>query len=105
MDLQRWSSSVCSRSALIKVFADVPAGHAGGTKVLSPPLPPLAVNYVERKVPMEFIEKALFSEDGRIKDGSKRIVVTGIGGCGKTQLIRRLIEKYKHLCVLIGSTH
>jgi hypothetical protein len=97
MDLLRWSSSVCSRSALIEIFADVTAGHAGGTKVLSPPLPPLAVNYVEQKVPMEFIEKALFSEDGRIKDGSKRIIVTGIGGCGKTQLIRYFIDKYRDL--------
>jgi hypothetical protein len=73
------------------------AASYGGAKVLSPPLPPLASNYVERKVPMEFIEKALFGEDGRIKHGSKKIIVTGIGGCGKTQLIRCLIEKYKHL--------
>jgi GTPase SAR1 family protein len=46
---------------------------------------------------MDFIMKALFDQNGRIKPGSKRIVVTGIGGCGKTQLIRNLIEKYKHL--------
>jgi signal recognition particle receptor subunit beta len=46
---------------------------------------------------MEFIEKALFDEAGRIKSGSKRIVVTGIGGCGKTQLVRKIIDKYKHL--------
>jgi GTPase SAR1 family protein len=46
---------------------------------------------------MEFIEKALFDENGRVKPGSKRIMVTGIGGCGKTQLIRKFIEKYSHL--------
>jgi GTPase SAR1 family protein len=45
---------------------------------------------------MGFIEKALFNEDGSIKSGSKTIVVTGIGGCGKTQLIRKFIEKYRH---------
>jgi len=46
---------------------------------------------------MEFIERALFDKEGRVKSGSKKIVVTGIGGCGKTQLVRDLIEKYKHL--------
>jgi tRNA A22 N-methylase len=69
----------------------------GGAKVLSPPLPPLTRNYVERKLPMKFIEEALFEEDGAIKSGSKAIVVTGIGGCGKTQIIRNFVEKYKHL--------
>jgi tRNA A22 N-methylase len=88
---------VSSRSALLEIFADVPAEHAGGAKVISPPLPPLTPNYVERKAPMEFIEKSLFDGDGRIKSGSKIIVVTGIGGCGKTQLVRKLIEKYKLL--------
>jgi len=46
---------------------------------------------------MEFIEKSLFKEDGEIKSGSKTIVVTGIGGCGKTQLIRKFMDKYRHL--------
>jgi GTPase SAR1 family protein len=50
---------------------------------------------------MEFIEKALFEEDGRIKPGSKTIVVTGIGGCGKTQLTRRFIEKCGDLYVWV----
>jgi GTPase SAR1 family protein len=47
---------------------------------------------VERKEPMDFIMKALFDQDGRVKSGSKRIVVTGIGGCGKTQLVRKFVE-------------
>jgi GTPase SAR1 family protein len=46
---------------------------------------------------MEFIENALFEKGRRIKSGSKRIIVTGIGGCGKTQLIRKFIERYKDL--------
>jgi putative protein kinase ArgK-like GTPase of G3E family len=73
------------------------SARSGGAKILSPPLPPLTRNYVDRKLPMKFVEKALFEEDGAIKTGSKTIVVTGIGGCGKTQLIRKFIEKYKHL--------
>jgi Viral (Superfamily 1) RNA helicase len=78
-------------------LADVTAEHSGGEEVVSPALPPLNPNYVDRKIPMRFIEKALFDEDGRIKPGSKRIIVTGIGGCGKTQLIRKFIERCKDL--------
>jgi GTPase SAR1 family protein len=47
---------------------------------------------VERKAPMDSIMKTVFDQNGRIKAGSKRIVVTGIGGCGKTQLVRKFIE-------------
>jgi hypothetical protein len=78
-------------------LTDIMAEHSGGAKVLSPPLPPLASNYVERKAPMELIEKILFGEDEEIKPGSKKITVTGIGGCGKTQLIRYLVDKHMHL--------
>jgi len=41
---------------------------------------------------MDIIIKALFDENGRVKSGSKRVVVTGIGGCGKTQLVRKFVE-------------
>jgi GTPase SAR1 family protein len=44
---------------------------------------------------MEFIVEALFDKNGRIKSGSKRIVVTGIGGCGKTQLVRKFVENHR----------
>jgi putative protein kinase ArgK-like GTPase of G3E family len=68
------------------------SGHSGGATILPPPLPHLTANYVERKAPTDFIIKALFDENRRIKSGSKRIVVTGIGGCGKTQLVRKFVE-------------
>ncbi len=57
----------------------------------------LTPNYVERKAPMEFIETSIFEENGAVKTGSKRIIVTGIGGCGKTQLVRKFIEKHAEL--------
>jgi Viral (Superfamily 1) RNA helicase len=97
MGLRPWKGSVSHLPILLRRLAEVEAGHSGGVKVLSPPLPPLAANYVERKLPMKFIEKALFDEGGMIRTGSKRIIVTGIGGCGKTQLIRKLIERCQHL--------
>jgi predicted AAA+ superfamily ATPase len=57
-------------------------------------MPPLTPHYVERKEANCFLEKALFDEGGAIKPGSKIIVVTGIGGCGKTQLIRKFVERH-----------
>lgn len=41
---------------------------------------------------MEFVEETLFDEDRNIKAGSKRIVVTGVRVCGKTQLARKFVE-------------
>ena len=72
------------------------AGHSGGANVPSPAMPPLAPHYVERKEATNFVESALFQQDGALKPGAKIIVVTGIGGCGKTQLIRKFIEQHGH---------
>ena len=69
-------------------------GHSGGGKILPSPLPPSTPTYVEREGPISFLENAIFESDGVIKKGSKIVTVTGIGGCGKTQLVRRFIEKY-----------
>jgi hypothetical protein len=60
-------------------------------------MPELTPNYVERKVPTDFIEKCVLEEGGGIKQGSKKIIVTGIGGCGKTQLVRNFVKKHGHL--------
>jgi len=76
------------------ILSKICAGHSGGANIPLVALPPLTANYVERKAPMEFIEQALFGQNGRIKLGSKRVVVTGIGGCGKTQLVRKFVENH-----------
>jgi len=57
-------------------------------------MPPLAPQYVERREATSFLENALFDQRGTIKPGSKIVVVTGIGGCGKTQLIRNFVERH-----------
>lgn len=82
-------------------------GHSGGTEVLPPEMVQLTPNYVERKAPMEFIEVALLEDDGSIKPGSKRIVVTGMGGCGKTQLVRKFVENHgdRYVYILLNSLH
>ena len=46
-----------------------------------------------RKEPWAFIEKAILqSENARDLGGRRMLLVTGIGGCGKTQIIRKFIE-------------
>jgi len=75
-------------------------GHSGGAEVLPPLLPLLTPNFVERKVAMKFIENSLFEEGRTLKAGSKLIVVTGIGGCGKTQLILKALERHNDWWVI-----
>lgn len=68
--------------------------HSGVTQAFPPPTPPLTPIYVERKIPMESIERILFEADGTVKKGAKMVVIIGLGGCGKTQLIRKLVERH-----------
>jgi hypothetical protein len=45
-----------------------------------------------RKEPWEFVEKAVFSTRGPEQvDGPQMLVVTGMGGCGKTQIILKFL--------------
>ncbi|KIM23856.1 hypothetical protein M408DRAFT_27563 [Serendipita vermifera MAFF 305830] len=69
--------------------------YLGGGEVLAPELLELTPNYVERAIPTEFLERCLLDADGGIKKGSKRVIVTGMGGCGKTQLVRKFIDDYE----------
>ncbi len=49
-----------------------------------------------RKEPFEFVKKALIdSRDPENADGPRMLVVTGIGGCGKTQLLLKFIKVYE----------
>jgi GTPase SAR1 family protein len=54
-----------------------------------------------RKKPWEFIEKAMFDvQDVTDDDEPRMLVVTGMGGCGKTQLILKFIQVYKDKSVV-----
>ncbi|KIM20775.1 hypothetical protein M408DRAFT_30102, partial [Serendipita vermifera MAFF 305830] len=75
--------------------------YLGGGEVLAPELLELTPNYVERKIPTDFLENCLLDADGGIKGGSKRVIVTGMGGCGKTQLVRKFIEDHSDLFVSV----
>jgi GTPase SAR1 family protein len=54
-----------------------------------------------RKKPWEFIERAMFDvRDGEDADEPRMLVVTGIGGCGKTQLMLKFIQVHKNKSVI-----
>jgi tRNA A37 threonylcarbamoyladenosine biosynthesis protein TsaE len=54
-----------------------------------------------RKKPWEFIERAMLdARDVADADGPRMLVVTGMGGCGKTQLMLKFIQVHKNKSVI-----
>jgi predicted AAA+ superfamily ATPase len=57
-----------------------------------------------RKKPWEFIEKAMLNpRDAEEVDEPRMLVVTGIGGCGKTQLMLKFIQVHRNKLVISPS--
>jgi hypothetical protein len=76
------------------VHADI--AHSGGQRVDPPTLPPLTRTFVMRKRPWEFIENKIFDVDeSKGTEGPKMLAVTGMGGCGKTQMILKFLRVYR----------
>jgi hypothetical protein len=49
-----------------------------------------------RKGPWEFIENAIFDADeSKGTEGPTMLAVTGMGGCGKTQIILKFLRVYQ----------
>jgi GTPase SAR1 family protein len=49
-----------------------------------------------RREPWEFIEKAILGKvDSEGLVGPKVLVVTGMGGCGKTQIVLKFMEVHR----------
>lgn len=56
-------------------------------------LPPIIKPFVMRKEPWEFAEKMLLGPiTSKESDGPRMLVVTGVGGCGKTQLMLNFLH-------------
>jgi predicted AAA+ superfamily ATPase len=53
-----------------------------------------------RKKPWEFIEKAMLDVRDFGDDGPRMLVVTGIGGCGKTQLMLKFVQVHRDKSVV-----
>ncbi|KIM25291.1 hypothetical protein M408DRAFT_26286 [Serendipita vermifera MAFF 305830] len=65
-------------------------GHSGIQLVIAPQLPPVTETFVMRKEPWEFVKKTLLGNKR-----PKRLIVTGVGGCGKTQLVLNFMRKHE----------
>jgi KaiC/GvpD/RAD55 family RecA-like ATPase len=57
-------------------------------------MPPLTSYFVMRKEPWEKMIRGLISENGE-QEKQKIMVISGMGGCGKTQLVIHFITEFK----------
>ena len=65
--------------------------RSGGEKILQLPSPLAVDTFVMRQEPWNFIERCMLN-GARGRTGL--LVVTGMGGCGKTQIIRKFVDVY-----------
>jgi len=81
--------------------SDMCTEYPGGQDVLPPALPRPTRAFVMRKEPWEFIEKAMFDvRNFKDTEEPRMLVVTGMGGCGKTQLILKFAQVHKNKSVM-----
>jgi hypothetical protein len=57
-------------------------------------MPPLTSYFVMRKEPWEKMTRGLISGDGE-REKQKIMVISGMGGCGKTQLVIHFTTEFK----------
>jgi GTPase SAR1 family protein len=59
-----------------------------------------------RQEPWETIERTLLGTNGTPQaNGQRMLVVTGMGGCGKTQLILKFMRVHQEKCVVSALQH
>lgn len=81
--------------ALLPLNANGFLGHPDAQTILSPRLPPLTKTFVMRTEPWEVIEKTLLGPKDPEGDGPRMLVVTGIAGCGKTQIMLKFMKVHE----------
>lgn len=70
-------------------------GHSGGEVIAAATIPPVSKTFVKRKQPWEFMEKVIFSEEEEEEEEPTMLAITGMGGCGKTQLVLKFMREHK----------
>ena len=68
----------------------MPIGYAGAPRPFHPPGPVRAQHYVHRNGPWNSLQNAIHSNN----DGQKVIIVAGMTGTGKTQLVTEALRVY-----------
>ncbi|KAG8798372.1 hypothetical protein FRC16_007375 [Serendipita sp. 398] len=67
--------------------------YSGGGKVAHRSLPPITTNFVERHEPWSTMVKALIDSDSL--DTQRILVISGLGGCGKSTLVTKFAAEYQ----------
>jgi hypothetical protein len=68
--------------------------HSPGGQPIYKGMPPLTSYFVMRKEPWEKMTRGLLSGDA-VEEEQKIMVISGMGGCGKTQLVIRFTKEFK----------
>ncbi|PVF92223.1 FabD/lysophospholipase-like protein, partial [Serendipita vermifera] len=68
--------------------------RSGGGKFTAPGLPPLSNHFVLRKEPWDKIVRTIMGEEDAEVQGQRILVISGLGGCGKTQLAIRFAKVF-----------
>jgi hypothetical protein len=66
-------------------------------------MPPLTSYFVMLKEPWEKMTRGLIS-GGEEQERQKIMVITGMGGCGKTQLVIHFTAEFKSRCVYLPNS-
>ncbi|KAG8829405.1 hypothetical protein FRC17_006647 [Serendipita sp. 399] len=67
--------------------------YSGGGRVVHKSFPPITANYVERHEPWNIMIQALI--ELKSDDNQKLLVISGLGGCGKSTLVTRFASEYQ----------
>ncbi|PVF94750.1 hypothetical protein CPB86DRAFT_765176 [Serendipita vermifera] len=81
--------------------------HSGGAQPLYKGLPPLTTHFIMREEPWKKIIQLLVKNDTNSL-GQKIMIISGMGGCGKTQLVTKFMvefkERYRYAFFIDGSS-
>jgi hypothetical protein len=77
--------------------------YSSGSQPIYKGMPPLTSYFVMRREPWEKMMRGLLSVDGA-QEVQKLMVISGMAGCGKTQLVIRFAKEFKRRYVGISSS-
>jgi hypothetical protein len=75
---------------LYRIFTE----HSSGGQSLYKGLPPLTTHFIMRQAPWKKLVQ-LLTGDNEAKSSQKVMIVTGMGGCGKTQIVTKFMVKFR----------
>lgn len=74
------------------------AEHTGSRLPIYKDLPPLIPYFVMRREPWDKLVAGMVDAEAS-QDGQRVLVISGMGGCGKTQLVIRFTTEHRSRCV------